>query len=240
VNKLALARWLGGALGAIVVGSWFAYSRLRTPPCPGGLFVEFRPPLLGPAPYRFRLELDGGERLCTFEAAPGGTARKLDCKMALEITSRLQGDVQSIVGAAIAADPEKVRLVVERGAEKVYDTTLEPEYAPYAVRREDERRFCGERAFVKPECLRGSSQCAPFTPSCDGPEDCAARICCANPDWGREYGASAATECSSSRACLDRFARIACHADADCAKGSSCSDLSLAKDFSAPLKACSP
>lgn len=239
MNKFTTARWLGGLAAAAVVVGWFAYQRLREPPCPGGLFVEFRPPLLAPGPYRFRLELDGGERVCEFEAAPGGSAKKTACKMALEITSRLQGGEQSIVGVAVAAAPESLRLVVEQGGRRVYDTSIEPQYAPYAVRREDDRRFCGDRAFVVPPCLRGSAQCAPYAPSCDGPEDCAApKICCASTEWGREYGAKAATQCTSHRDCLDRFARVACHADADCGEGSRCDDLSLSADFAPPLKAC--
>ncbi|HVJ14989.1 MAG TPA: hypothetical protein VM686_06095 [Polyangiaceae bacterium] len=239
MNRFTVARVLGGVAGLLLVGGWFAYERLRPPPCPGGLFVEFRPPLLAPGPYRFRLELDGGERVCSFEATPGGNARKTDCKMALEITSRLQGDVQSIVGLAVAAAPERVRLEVKQGGELVYDTGLEPEYAPYAVRREDDRRFCGDRAFVKPSCIRGSSQCAPYAAACDGPEDCSApKICCASAEWGREYGAKAASECSSLQGCLDRFARVACHGDGDCANGGLCTDGSLAAEFKPALKAC--
>ncbi len=238
MTNIAAARWLGGLSALVLVGGWFAYQRLRPTPCPGGLFIELRPPLLEPGPYRFRLELDDGERVCSFEAVPGGSAHKTDCKMALEITSRLSNGEQSIVGVAVAAAPEELRLLVMQGKQAIYDTRLEPKYAPYPVRREDERRFCGDRAFVKPSCQRGSPQCAPFPARCDGPEDCgAAEICCLSPEWGREYGVKAASVCSGRRACLDRFARVACHADADCA-GSSCSDQSLAADFNPPLKAC--
>ena len=239
MNKITVARWLGGLAGLAVVGGWIAYQKLRPTPCPGGVFVEFKPPLLAPGPYQFRLELDDGDKLCVFEATPGGAARKIDCKRALEITSREQPSGQSIVGVAIAGDPERLRLAVKQGAAVVYDTMIEPTYAPYAVRREDDPRFCGDRAFVHPACRRGSPQCAPFAAACDGPEDCAApKVCCASPEWGREYGVRAATECSSQRDCLDRFARVACHADADCGDDSVCDDASLAADFSPPLKAC--
>jgi hypothetical protein len=239
VNGIRAARWAGGISALVFAFGWWSYRKALPAPCPGGVFLELRPPLVSPEPYQFRLELDGGQRVCTFEAAPGGKAHKSDCKMALEITSRQVGQQQSIVGVAIAGRPERLRLLVRRAGQAVYDALLTPEYSPFAVRRQDDQRFCGERAFVEPACLRGSADCAPYPAECDGPEDCSSpQLCCASAEWGREYGGRAATECSLRRDCLDRFGHVACHSDADCGEGTSCRDASLAGDFRPPLTAC--
>jgi hypothetical protein len=222
----------------VVGASWFAWARFRPPPCTGGVFIEFRPPLT-PGRYQFRLELDGGDRICEFEALPDGTARKTHCKMPLEITTQMGGAEPSIISVTLGAAPEHLHIRVKQDSRAIYDTALEPEYAPYATRREDSKRFCGDRAFLKPSCIRGTLQCTPFRPTCTGTEDCSASdVCCASPEWGREYGAKAATQCSSTRACLDRFGRIACKKDADCPDGHACNDASLSAEFDPPLKAC--
>jgi hypothetical protein len=236
-----IAQVLGACAAVALAAGWYGYMRFRPPPCTGGVFFELRPPLLEPGPYHFRLELDGAERVCEFEASPDGTARKTACKMALEIDTRAQGNEKSIVGVAIGAAPEHLRFQVKQRGQALYDTTLEPKYTPWAIRREDSKRFCGDRALVKPDCVRGSAQCAPYEASCTGPEGCSSgKVCCASAEWAREYGVKAATECSSRRDCLDRFGRVACHRDSDCAEGSLCNDTSLRKDFSSPLDACGP
>jgi hypothetical protein len=206
------------------------------------VFLELRPPLAEAGPYRFRLVLDGGPEVCEFELSlpVTGSVDKSRCRRALELSTRVQDGVTSLVGLALGASPEELALEVRRGADVIYDTTLAPTYSPYEVRREDERRFCGERAFLEPECRRGSPECLPFRASCDGPEDCAdRRSCCANPEQGREYGVKVATECRSRQSCLDGFGSIACHSDADCPDDMACDDASIAKDFTPALRACS-
>ena len=229
---------LGACVAAIFGAIWFAWTRLRPPPCTGGVFIEFRPPL-APARYRFRIELDDNGQACEFEALPDGTARKQHCELPLEVTTRTWGTEPSIVSVALGAAPERLRLRVNQGSRAVYDTTLIPEYAPQTTRREESKRFCGQRAFLRPSCIRGSAECAPYRPTCQGPKDCGAgKVCCASPDWGLEYGAKAATECSSRGACLERFGRIACKEDADCPEANTCNDTSLSADFDPPLRAC--
>ncbi|HEV8247270.1 MAG TPA: hypothetical protein VGP93_15940 [Polyangiaceae bacterium] len=234
-----LARVFGASAAVLVAASFVAWKRLRPPPCSGGVFIEFRPPLAAPGPYRFRVDLDGDSGICEFEASPDATAHKTQCKMPLEVRARDQDGRKTIIGVTIGAAPERLRLQVKQGSEAIYDTSLEPKYTPWATRRAENKRFCGDRALVKPVCLRGSSQCIPFPASCDGPEDCPAHdVCCASPEWGREYGVKAATECSSRRDCLDRFARVACHDDKDCGDSVRCDDLSVATDFTPLIKAC--
>ncbi len=237
--KKVVARLLGALLALLLAAGFVAYRRLRPPPCTGGVYIELRPPLPEPGRYRFRVELDGGERLCEFDAAADGSAKKLDCKMPLELATRVQENAHSIVGLTIGAAPERLRLQVKQGNQAIYDSELSPKYTPWAIRREDSKHFCGDRALLQPQCLRGSPQCAPYPARCDGPEDCpTGQVCCASAEWAREYGVYAATECSSQRNCLDRFARIACHADADCPSGAPCNDATLRGEFAPPLTAC--
>jgi hypothetical protein len=189
------------------------------------------------------LALDDDDKICEFEARlpvrqPVNT-KPCDMKIALE--TRIHAGHWSILGLTIGRAPERLEFRVQRQAELIYDAILEPRYAPYATRREDDKRFCGDRALVQPVCRRGSSQCAPYAASCDGPEDCPDRkVCCVSPEWGREYGPLAAAECSGRRSCLDRLAQIACHSDAECPDDMACSDASLAEHFRAPLLACKP
>jgi hypothetical protein len=236
-----VAHVLGAGLGVLLTGGYVVWKRLRPPPCTGAVFVELRPPLAAPGPYHFRLSLDDDERGCAFDVQLP-MKRRVDtkaCKMALTLETRVHGTTESILGLTIGAAPERFRFRVTRGSELIYDTELQPRYAPYATLREESKRFCGDRAFVKPECLRGSSQCAPYVAACSGPEVCGGgQVCCVSPDRAREYGAYAAAECSSQRSCLDRFAQIACRKDADCPSDMRCSDRSLAREFHQPLSVC--
>lgn len=230
-----------GAGAAMLLGSFYLGWRvLRGPACHGAVFFELRPPLPAPGPYHFRLDFDEGDKLCEFDVSPDSRGvQETGCGMALEVQSRVQGTQASIVGLTVAGAPEKLRFSVKRGADTIYDAELEPKYAPYDTPYADSHRFCGERAFLKPSCRRGSAACAPYAAVCDGPEDCEqGKVCCVSPEWGLEYGAHAATECASRARCLARLARFACHGDADCPKGMACTDGSLRAEFAPPLAAC--
>lgn len=232
-----------GAIAALLVMSFVMWQRFRPAPCPGGVVVELHPPLTEPGPYRFRLLLDQAEKPCEFEV-PLPVAKGVDtssCKMAVALKTAKRGVHESIVGLTFAAHPERLKFTVLRAGEKIYDATLTPRYSPYEIRREDDKRFCGEQAFLSPKCLANSSECAPFPLSCDGPEDCGEhKVCCASPEWGREFGKHAASECSTRSACLNSLAHIACHEDGDCPKDMRCDDLSLRADFKPSLTACRP
>lgn len=234
-----------GAFAAMLVMGYSVWLRFRPPPCTGGLFIELHPPLSEPGPYRFRIALDAGAKPCEFSVPlPLPAKSVLDtkhCGLTMELRTLARGERTSIVGLALGASPKHFQFRVERNGEALYDARLEPKYTPYPTRREDNKRFCGEQAFVKPDCLRGSSECAPFPAACSGPEACAkSKVCCVSPEWGRDYGVNAASECSSARSCLDRFARIACRVDADCPKDMACDDTSLANEFKPSVIACRP
>jgi hypothetical protein len=238
--NLQTARFLGAGAAFLCAAIYFAWQRLRGPECHGAVYIEIRPPLGAPGPYHFRLNLDEDERTCEFDVSPEARGvQPAHCGMALEIQSRVQGTHASIVGLTVGSAPEKLQFVVTRGTDVIYDAELVPKYAPYATTRKESRRFCGENAFLKPACRRGSPSCAPFSPACDGPEDCDhGKVCCVSPEWGFEYGARAATECTSKPRCLARLARFACHTDAHCPDGMLCNDPSLRSDFAPPLQAC--
>ncbi|HLV19934.1 MAG TPA: hypothetical protein VKZ49_03600 [Polyangiaceae bacterium] len=230
---------LGAILGVTLTAAFFAWERTRPPACPGAVFVELRPPLLDPGVYHFRWILDDGttcehdQRLPPPKAPP-----RHACKLALALETRTTGARTSIVGLRLGAAPKKLRFEVKRDGEAIYAADLEPEYSPYEIRREDDKRFCGPRALLRPPCIRSSSQCLPFEPSCDGPEDCASdRVCCVDTDSGREFGAEAASQCRTRRACLDGFGAVACHRDADCPKTSRCGATPLS-EFRPALLVC--
>jgi hypothetical protein len=232
---------LGAIAGVVVALGFVVWQRLRPPACSGGVFLELRPPLAEAGPYHFRLVLDGGPEVCEFELVlpVTGPVDKRRCRRALKLETRVEEGATSLVGLALGAAPDELALKIERGGDIIYDTELSPRYSPYAVRREDERQFCGDRAFLKPACRRGSAECLPFRARCDGPEDCSEqRSCCANPEQGREYGAKVATECRFRRGCLDSFGLVACHSDADCPTNMACDDDSVAKDFTPALRVC--
>jgi hypothetical protein len=192
-----------------------------------------------PGPYHVRFELD--DERCEFDVSLpiSGSVDKRACPKPLELETRVQDGKTSLVGVAVGATPDHVRFVVQRGRAVLYDTSTEPSYSPYAVRREDEKKFCGDRAFLKPECRPGSPGCAPYPAACDGPEDCSGgKSCCLAPDQAKEYGAAVATECASRRRCLDSFGALACHTDAECPPDMACSDRSLEKYYRTPVLAC--
>jgi hypothetical protein len=245
------AHLLGAVLGVAAMTGFVAWQRTRPATCTGGVTIELRPPLAAPGPYRFELELEGIRQPCVFEV-PFPIRGRVDtssCGHAVELRTRVQGDVAKspegddakIVGLTVGASPESFHFRVRRGGELLYDAPITPTYGPYETPREESRLFCGDRALVSPPCVRGSSACAPYAPSCDGPEDCPnGKACCASPEWGREYGPASATECSSTGRCLNRFGLVACHADSDCPTDMACTDTSLANDFTRPLAACQP
>jgi hypothetical protein len=233
---------LGAVLGSLVMLGAVVWQRTRAPECTGALFIELRPPLTEPDLYRFRLQLD--ERTCELQV-PLPPRGRIDTKacggLTLALDTRVQGTATSIVGLTVGAAPEELRFEVRRRDELLYDARLKPAYGPYATRREDSRRFCGDRAHVKPQCVRGSSACEPFKPVCATPESCPkGKVCCLNVDWAREYGASAAAECSAPRYCLDRFGQIACSKDDQCPRDMRCGDASVARSFDPPLLVCQP
>ena len=235
------AHLLGAVLGVTVMTSTMLWQKTRPAPCTGGVTIELRPPLSAPGRYRFELRLEGIQKPCSFEV-PWPVQGRVDtstCGHAVELKTRVHGEQTSMVGMTVGASPETFSFRVERAGEVLYDTTVSPKYGPYETPRSESRLFCGERALVTPDCRRGSSTCAPYEPSCDGPEDCAGgKACCASPEWGREYGPSAATECGSTRRCLDRFGLVACHTDAECPSDTTCTDTSLVKDFKRPITVC--
>jgi hypothetical protein len=126
--------------------------------------------------------------------------------------------------------------------ELLYDAQLTPNYGVDLAQRPEhgDARFCGPAALLKPACIRGSAQCAPFAATCDGPEDCAkGQVCCAAPSWGMEYGANNAIECSSRGQCTGRIdSYVACHADPECDAGYICSDDPAGAEFEPKLKLC--
>jgi hypothetical protein len=236
------ARILGGAAGMLLVLGWLLWRATRPAPCSGAVFVEFAPPLAAPGPYRFVLTRGGGSA-CTFEV-PLPLAGAVDtsaCDVALDLTVRGEGDAVVIAALTVGAAPRELTLRVERAGEVVYDARMLPEYAEYPARREDDPRFCGARAHVAPDCRRGSSQCAPFTPRCRGPGDCAkAQVCCVDPLLAREHGVQAATRCTTRVACESTYGALACLRDRDCPGQRACEDQRFRQEFEPPVTTCLP
>jgi hypothetical protein len=234
-----MASLLGASLGLLGMASYVLWKRTAPPPCTGAVFIELRPPLVTVGTYHFRLTLDG-DKPCEFDV-PLPTKQRVDtkaCDLRLALETRVQGASTSIVGLTLGAAPDRLGFRVQLNGESLYDTEVEPHYAPWATRREESKRFCGDSALVEPACRRGSSQCAPYAATC-APEGCPAdQVCCASPEQAHEYGVYAATQCSSRQGCLNRFGKIACKKDADCGESASCSDTSLARDFKPPISVC--
>ena len=235
---------MGAIVGAVLAIAFVVWIRTRATPCPGAVTLEFHPPLADPGSYHIQLSWEGANP-CQFTvelplAAEPKNRPKPGCGMALELRTQVQeGGQASISGLTFAAAPEHFRLQVKRGAEPIYDTPLEPHFAPYPTTRAENKHFCGERALVLPRCLRGSSECAPYPARCTGPQDCPAKqACCLTPEWGRDFGPLAASECSSTNSCLSHLGRLGCHADSDCPSGMRCGDTSLAAEFSKPVSVC--
>jgi len=234
---------LGAVVGAVLAIAFVIWMRTRATPCPGAVTLEFHPPLADPGSYRIQLSWEDGKPCAfTVEVPLAGKAEdgaKTGCGMAIELRTQVQGGRASLAGLTFAAAPEHFRLQVRRGDEPIYDTSLEPKFAPYPTTRAENKHFCGERALLMPPCLRGSSECAPFPANCTAPRDCRAKqACCLTPEWGRDFGPRAASECSSTNGCLSHLGRLACHSDGDCPTGMRCGDASLASDFSKPVLAC--
>lgn len=233
---------LGGVLAVVVVVVAVFISRAMPPPCLGAATISFRPPLLGPAAYDIALDLDA-RRTCLFRVELGERAKVLEqnCTAKWQLQVRGPAGQPAIVGMVISAAPEMMQLRVTRGAERIYDTSVTPQYLEADPgERGEVQDYCGQSTLLKPECIRGSSQCKPFATICDGPEDCpGTQACCAAPDWGMEYGAAHSMECTTRSACLSRIESfIVCHADADCPKDMRCADESLAEDYEQKLQAC--
>jgi hypothetical protein len=234
------ARILGGVAGVLIALSWLLWQATRPAPCSGAVFVEFGPPLTTPGPYRFTLTLDR-EAPCSFQVAlpPVGVVDTSACALALDLTVRGDAKAATITALTVGASPSTLQLRVERGEEVVYDTTLKPQYAEYAARREDDPRFCGQRAHVEPACVRGSSQCVPYRPACRGPSDCPRRqVCCISPDQALEYGVGAAARCISRDSCETSYGALACRSDDDCPNERSCDDERFEPDFEPSVTTC--
>ena len=235
-------RLLGGIAGAVVALSWVAWLRWSPPPCTGGVFIEFQPPLLQPGPYHFTLALDDAKSRCEFDVPLPVTQsmRTGHCGMRMELRTLGKDAEASIVGLTVGASPKKLQLSIKRGAEALYDQTIVPQYSEEVTSRTDSKRFCGQRATVTAECIPGSSQCLPFAAACDGPEDCPNhQVCCASPEAGRSFGFKLASRCTTASYCISRLAHIACHNDDDCPKDMTCKDESMRGQYKPEIKACS-
>jgi len=230
-------------VGAALAIVWVISLRTREKPCPGAVTLEFHPPLTERGRYRIELGWEGAPP-CRFQVDLPLTGMangrdKSGCGMAMELKTQVQGGQVSLAGLTFAAAPSHLRLQVKRDAELIYDTPLEPRFAPYATTRVEDKHFCGDRALVLPRCLRGSSACVPFATRCTGPKDCGStQVCCLTPEWGRDFGPLAASECTSERRCLAHLGRVGCQVDSDCLPGMQCSDSSLAAEFSTPVLVC--
>jgi hypothetical protein len=246
-NLVRVSPWtaqrMGAIVGAALAITWVIYIRTRATPCPGAVTLEFHPPLADPGNYRIQLTWDGGKPCELAVAVPlDGSAKdraKTGCGMALQLRTQVQDGKASISGLTFAAAPERFKLSVHRNGEAVYDTDVAPKYAPYETSRAEDRHFCGDRALVLPPCLRGSSECAPFPANCTGPEGCGPKqACCLTPEWGKDFGPKAASECSSANGCFAHLGHLGCHLDADCPADMRCADASLSADFSPSVLVC--
>lgn len=237
------AQRLGGIVGAALAITGVIWFRTRAIPCPGAVTLEFHPPLSDNGSYRIELGWDGAKP-CAFTIAlpldpKRGMGEKTGCGMALQVRTQVQEQRATVTGLTFAAAPARFKLQIKRDGEPIYDTQLEPQFAPYPTLRAEDKHFCGDRALVLPQCLRGSSECAPFPVRCTGPQECQdKRACCLTPEWGRDFGPQAASECTTTSSCLSHLGRLACHSDIDCPPGMHCGDASLAKDFAKPVLVC--
>lgn len=236
------AQRLGAIVGAALAIVGVVWLRTRATPCPGAVTLEFHPPLADPGNYRIQLSWEG-VKPCTLTVTlpldPKQTGQKPGCGMALQLRTQVQAQQASIGGLTFAASPSRFQLRIQRNSEPIYDTQLEPKFAPYPTLRAEDKHFCGDRALVLPQCVRGSSECAPFPTRCSGPDECHAKqACCLTPEWGRDFGPQSASECTSTNNCLAHLGRLACHTDNDCPQGMHCGDASLAMDFSKPVLVC--
>ncbi|MEO8902067.1 MAG: hypothetical protein ABI488_09375 [Polyangiaceae bacterium] len=235
------AQRMGAVVGAALAVTGVVWLRVRKPPCPGAVSIEFHPPLADPGKYTFQLGL-GAPQPCEFSLAlphTGKPAPATGCGMARELRTQVRDGAVSITALSFAAAPERFHLRITRNAEPIYDLDLEPKYAPNETTRAEDKHFCGDRARVVPACVRGSSECEPFPSSCTGPEACVhGQLCCLTPEWGRDFGPHAASECASANSCLAHFGHIACHAESDCPTDLHCQTSTLAQGFTPALRTC--
>ncbi len=234
---------MGGIIGALLAVSWVVWSRVRAAPCPGAVTIEFHPPLADPGLYSFQLDL-GAPKPCQFSLAlpqSGTPAAATGCGMARELRTQSRDGAVSVAALTFAAAPERFHFRLLRNAEPIYELDIEPKYAPYETARADDKHFCGERARVVPACVHGSSECEPFPSSCTGPDACArGQACCLTPEWGRDFGPRAASECAPRNSCFAHFGHLACHADSDCPADFQCMDSALSHGFTPALRTCEP
>ena len=235
------AQRLGGVIGALLALAGVIWLRTRAVPCPGAVTLEFHPPLEAPGRYRFEL-LGVGREPCEFAVAlptNSSSVAPSSCGMARELRTQVRDGEASIAALTFAAAPERFTLRVKRDEELIYDRAIVPKYAPYPTLRAENKRFCGDRARVVPECVRGSSECAPFPARCTGPNECPrGQACCLTPEWGRDFGARAASECATQSSCLSHLGQLACHADGDCPGDLHCQSTALATEFSPAVMSC--
>jgi hypothetical protein len=236
---------MGAIVGGALAITWVVYIRTRATPCPGAVTLEFHPPLADPGSYRIQLSWDGGKPCELTVAVPLASDSavkdhaRTGCGMALQLHTQVQDGKASVSGLTFAAAPEHFKLQVKRNGEAVYDTDLTPKYAPYETRRAENAHFCGDRALVLPPCVRGSSECAPFPASCTSPADCGPKqACCLTPEWGRDFGPKAGSECTSANGCFAHLGHLGCRTDSDCPADMRCGDKTIAADFSPSVLVC--
>jgi hypothetical protein len=234
---------MGAIVGGTLAITWVIWIRTRATPCPGAVTLEFHPPFADPGSYHIQLSWAGARPCDLTVAIPLDSAtqdhKRTGCGMALQLRTQVQDNQASLSGLTFAAAPERFTLRVKRNDEPVYDAVLEPKYAPYETSRAEDHHFCGDRALVLPPCLRGSSECAPFPARCTGPQDCGPKqACCLTPEWGRDFGPKAGSECSSTSSCFAHLGRLGCHGDADCPADMRCGDATLAADFLPSVLVC--
>jgi hypothetical protein len=232
---------MGAIVGAVLAAAWVVWMRTRATPCPGAVTLEFHPPLADPGSYTFSLEL-GGAKPCTFSVSlpqSGAPNAASGCGMARELRTQVKDGQVSIGELSFAAAPQHFHLRVTRDKEPVYDSDLTPKYAPYETTRADDKHFCGNRARVVPTCITGSSECQPYPVTCSAAQACGhAQFCCLTPEWGRDFGPKAASECASRNDCFAHFGHLVCQADADCPADLRCLLTVVSQSFSPALRTC--
>jgi hypothetical protein len=231
---------MGAIVGAALAISFVVWLRTRAVPCPGAVTIEFHPPLADAGDYAFELNL-GNAKPCQFSVSlPGaaGSALASNCGMARELRTQVRDGQVSIAELSFAAAPERFHLHVTRNSDVLYDLDLAPKYAPYPTRRADDKHFCGDRARVVPACLRGSSECEPFPITCTAQACSHTQYCCLTPDWGKDFGPKAASECASKNSCFAHFGHLLCGTDADCPADMRCLASPVAHEFSPAPRTC--
>jgi hypothetical protein len=232
---------MGAIVGAILAVTVVVWLRTRATPCPGAVSIEFHPPLADPGSYGFRLQWASAPPCELTVSVPQSSAPTpaRGCGMARQLRTQVRDGQVSIAELTFAAAPERFHLRVTRNSEALYDLDLEPKYAPYPTLRADDKHFCGDRARVVPGCLRGSSECEPFAIGCVGPASCARpELCCLTPDWGKDFGPRAASECATKNSCFSHFGHLVCRSDSDCPADLRCAPSPVASEFTPLVQTC--